>query len=170
MRQCRVCVDCVGGWIEYCGSDQSLLSQFHLKWLMFVDMNDLHRENLVCRTFKFFNILWLVAEGLLLKSISVDSPAGHPLEACCKGSRGKGVTALDAKEAGMLKCSLLGKDLLTWPTLWDYGGGHLWFQASWLMFCAFFYTSHWVVAAYMLHVERGQRTEGCTPSLAHSLV
>lgn len=49
----------------------------------------------------------------------IDSPAGHPLEACCEGSRGKGGTALDAKEAGMLKHSPLGKDLLTWPTLWD---------------------------------------------------
>lgn len=82
---------------------------------MFVDMNDLHREYLVCRKFKFFNILWLVAELLLLKSMSVDSLAGHPLE----GSGGGGVIALDAKGTEMLKHSLLGKDLLSWPTLWD---------------------------------------------------
>lgn len=47
--------------------------------------------------------------------MSVDSLAGHPLE----GSGGGGVIALDAKGTEMLKHSLLGKDLLSWPTLWD---------------------------------------------------
>lgn len=52
--------------------------------------------------------------------VSVVSLAGHPLlHTCCEGSQGKGVTALDAKGAGMLKRFLLGKDLLAWLTLWD---------------------------------------------------
>lgn len=80
--------------IEYCGSGQSLLGHFHSKCLMFVDMNGLLQENLVCGKLRFVNILWLAVEGLLLKDL--DSLASSStLKADGKGA-GEGVAVLDA--------------------------------------------------------------------------
>lgn len=82
--------------IEYCGSGQSLLGHFHSKCLMFVDMNGLLQENLVCEKLRFANILWLAVEGLLLKDLAVDSLASSStLKADGKGA-GEGVAVLDA--------------------------------------------------------------------------
>lgn len=58
--------------VECCGSGQNLLSQFHSKCSLFVEMTNLLQEYLVGGKFRSVNILWLAVE-IMLKDLAAHS-------------------------------------------------------------------------------------------------